>query len=116
MEAVSDVHKGYPKFFRLNPIIKWNYEQVWTFIKDFQVPYCSLYDEGIYLSTKATLTSEIRTTPPRIRHFTMRNAACTEKPVKLSQLPNGHLVSTSRIQTRYDTVFEEMNYDTSLCL
>lgn len=46
MAAPSDTHKGYPEFTRLNPIIDWNYEQVWTFLRDFQVPYCSLYDEG----------------------------------------------------------------------
>jgi FAD synthetase len=51
MAAASDVHKGYPEFFRLNPIIGWNYEQVWTFIRDFQLPYCPLYDEGTSLPT-----------------------------------------------------------------
>jgi len=48
MEAPSDVHKGYPSFVRLNPIIYWEYDQVWTFIKNFRVPYCSLYDDGTY--------------------------------------------------------------------
>lgn len=51
MVAPSDVHKGYPDFLRLNPIINWNYEQVWTFIRDFQVPYCPLYDEGFSFLT-----------------------------------------------------------------
>lgn len=46
MAAPSDTHKGYPSFIRLNPIIFWTYDQVWTFIRDFQIPYCSLYDEG----------------------------------------------------------------------
>ena len=30
----------------LNPIIDWTDEDVWEFIKKYQVPYCSLYDEG----------------------------------------------------------------------
>ena len=30
----------------VNPIIDWSDEDVWGFIKKFNVPYCSLYDEG----------------------------------------------------------------------
>ena len=44
--APSDESKGYPPFLRLSPLIDWDYEQVWSFIKDFGLPYCKLYDEG----------------------------------------------------------------------
>ena len=30
----------------LNPIIDWANEEVWEFIKDYNVPYCELYDKG----------------------------------------------------------------------
>lgn len=30
----------------LNPIIDWTDEEVWEFIHEYNVPYCSLYDEG----------------------------------------------------------------------
>ena len=30
----------------INPIIDWDNEEVWEFIKEYRVPYCSLYDEG----------------------------------------------------------------------
>lgn len=30
----------------LNPIIDWTTEDVWEFIRAYNVPYCSLYDEG----------------------------------------------------------------------
>lgn len=30
----------------LNPIIDWTEEDVWEFIKTYNVPYCKLYDEG----------------------------------------------------------------------
>ena len=30
----------------LNPIIDWKDEDVWDFIHDRNLPYCSLYDEG----------------------------------------------------------------------
>lgn len=30
----------------VNPIIDWTTDEVWEFIKEYNVPYCSLYDEG----------------------------------------------------------------------
>lgn len=30
----------------LNPIIDWTDAEVWEFIKEYNVPYCKLYDEG----------------------------------------------------------------------
>lgn len=41
----------WPRFERLNPIINWSYPDVWTFLKDLDVPYCKLYDEGFVLSS-----------------------------------------------------------------
>ncbi|CAM9196499.1 unnamed protein product, partial [Discosporangium mesarthrocarpum] len=35
-----------PPFMRVNPILTWDYGQVWTFLRLFNLPYCSLYDEG----------------------------------------------------------------------
>lgn len=34
------------KGFILNPIIDWDDEDVWEFIRRYKVPYCKLYDEG----------------------------------------------------------------------
>ena len=31
---------------RVNPILDWSYENIWKFILDFEIPYCSLYNEG----------------------------------------------------------------------
>ena len=30
----------------INPIIDWTTDEVWEFIREYNVPYCSLYDEG----------------------------------------------------------------------
>lgn len=38
---------------RVNPILNWNFKDVWDFIKTNSIPYCSLYDEGYtYLGSK----------------------------------------------------------------
>lgn len=30
----------------INPIIDWEEDDVWEFIKAYDVPYCTLYDKG----------------------------------------------------------------------
>jgi len=30
----------------VNPIIDWDDDEVWEFIKEYNIPYCKLYDEG----------------------------------------------------------------------
>ena len=44
--SFSDIDKGYPDFVRVNPLIDWSYQEIWTFLKDFHLPYCQLYDQG----------------------------------------------------------------------
>lgn len=34
------------RFMRINPVLEWNYGQVWKFLRTFELPYCSLYDDG----------------------------------------------------------------------
>ena len=37
---------NWPAFMRVNPILEWRHDQVWKFLRDLHLPYCSLYDEG----------------------------------------------------------------------
>eukprot|EP00977_Amphora_coffeiformis_P005948 scaffold1267_cov171-Amphora_coffeaeformis.AAC.24 len=46
-QAVFSPSSSYmPPFMRVNPIIHWNYGQVWQFLRGFHLPYCQLYEDG----------------------------------------------------------------------
>jgi FAD synthetase len=42
----SDVHLGWPAFDRINPLLHWDYSEIWSFLTQFQLNYCNLYDCG----------------------------------------------------------------------
>ncbi|XP_034935850.1 FAD synthase-like [Chelonus insularis] len=46
LEPFKYTDPSWPKIMRVNPILDWSYSQVWQFILEHQVPYCSLYDQG----------------------------------------------------------------------
>lgn len=56
MEPFSPSSPGWPTFMRVNPILDWEYDQVWEFLRLFQLPYCSLYDKG-YTSIGNTINT-----------------------------------------------------------
>lgn len=37
---------GWPDFLRVHAILHWNYHEIWEYIRQENVPYCKLYDEG----------------------------------------------------------------------
>lgn len=46
MSHMAPTDNNWPQYMRINPILNWTYGQVWEFIRELQVPYCDLYNQG----------------------------------------------------------------------
>lgn len=38
--------RGWPRYVRVHLLRNWSYDDVWKFLRDLDIPYCSLYDKG----------------------------------------------------------------------
>uniref|UniRef100_A0A182NQI2 FAD synthase n=1 Tax=Anopheles dirus TaxID=7168 RepID=A0A182NQI2_9DIPT len=44
--AFQETDPGWPKLMRINPLLEWNCEDIWNYIRERHVPYCVLYERG----------------------------------------------------------------------
>lgn len=46
LDSFSPTDPGWPTFMRILPILNFSFHDVWLYLKEFDVNYCRLYDEG----------------------------------------------------------------------
>jgi len=43
----DETDQGWPAFTRVHPIIDWDHDEIWAFIRYFQIPYSSFYGQNM---------------------------------------------------------------------
>ena len=46
VEFFSPSTPGWPPFMRIHPVLLWSFQDVWSFLRQHKLAYCSLYDKG----------------------------------------------------------------------
>ncbi|CAK1603880.1 unnamed protein product [Parnassius mnemosyne] len=81
---------GWPRILRVSPLLNWSYHQIWSYILQHRVPYCSLYDKGY-----TSIGSTANTWPNESLAYT-ENGRVHYRPAWL--LPDGSLERAGREQ------------------
>jgi len=46
LDTFQITDQGWPQYMRINPILDWSYQDVWRYLTQRNVPYCTLYAHG----------------------------------------------------------------------
>ena len=46
LEPLCPSSPGWPEFMRVHPILDWSYMEVWSFLINYSLDYCDLYNLG----------------------------------------------------------------------
>jgi FAD synthetase len=46
MQFYAPSSGGWPPFMRINPCLDWEYAEVWHFLRDCNLPFCVMYEQG----------------------------------------------------------------------
>ncbi|KAK3359749.1 putative FAD synthetase [Lasiosphaeria hispida] len=46
LRAFSPTDADWPQFMRVNPLLDWHYAEIWTFIRQLDLSFCCLYEQG----------------------------------------------------------------------
>ncbi|KAK0651811.1 hypothetical protein B0T16DRAFT_87641 [Cercophora newfieldiana] len=46
LEHFSPTDTDWPQLMRVNPLIDWHYAEIWAFIRQLELPFCCLYEQG----------------------------------------------------------------------
>lgn len=93
LEPICKSSAGWPDFYRVFPILDWSYKQVWQFLRIFELPYCSLYDQGY------TSLGELDNTV-RNPHLKVEGEAGQETYLPAYLLENEEYERESRVKTK----------------